>query len=74
MNLQEIKKQLPTGAETEIGTIAQISSTTVKKVLMGIKAKPAIELKVLNATAQYLKTYKEQKATALQELQAVAGL
>jgi hypothetical protein len=73
MDLNYLKKQLPIGAETEIAKMANVSVPSVKKVLYQLKVKPEIELKVLDALAKYIKDYKEKKATALQELQAVAS-
>lgn len=73
MNIQEIKQQLPIGAYTAISKISGINSTTIQRFFNGGALKPQLELKIINATTELLKTTKEQKANALQELQAVAS-
>ncbi|QZL00109.1 hypothetical protein K5L04_10430 [Flavobacterium psychrophilum] len=73
MDLPQIKKQLPIGADKEISKLTKISITSVRNVLNGLKTKPEIEFKVLEATTNFLKEYKDKKAIAIQELQAVAN-
>ncbi|OAE92112.1 hypothetical protein [Flavobacterium psychrophilum] len=70
MNITEIKKQLPTGAGREIAKMSGVNYDTVQRFLRGVETKE--NLKLIEATAKFLKDYKEQKAKAIQELQAVA--
>lgn len=70
MNYQELKKDLPIGAMTEISKLSGVNSTTVQRFFNGEKTK--FDIKIIQTTTQYLKDYKETKAKALQELQAVA--
>jgi hypothetical protein len=71
MNIQEIKKGLPIGAMSEIAKLSGVNSTTVQRFFNGEKTK--FDIKIIQTTTQYLKEYKEAKATAIQELQAVAS-
>lgn len=71
MNIQEIKKQLPSGAIKEIASLSGVHYATVQSFLAGNQTKENLNL--MRVTAQYLKEYKEAKATAIQELQAVAS-
>jgi uncharacterized protein YbjQ (UPF0145 family) len=71
MNIQEIKKQLPNGALREIAKISGVHYATVQSFLAGNETKENLNL--MRVTAQYLKEYKEAKANAMQELQAVAS-
>ena len=72
--LEEIKKNLPIGAVKVIAENIDVSEQTVTAFFKGKKIKTVTELKILNATTELIKTIKEQKSKALQELQAVAGL
>lgn len=71
MNIQEIKKQLPNGALRDIAKISGVNYATVQSFLAGNQTKENLNL--MRVTAQYLKEYKEAKANAMQELQAVAS-
>lgn len=71
MNIQEIKKQLPTGAVKQIASRSGVNYCTVQRFLSGEETKENLNL--MRVTAQYLKEYKEAKANAMQELQAVAS-
>ncbi|WP_134355574.1 hypothetical protein [Flavobacterium psychrophilum] len=71
--LEEIKKKLPIGAVKVIAEKIQISEQTVTAFFKGKKIKTGTELKILNATTELIKTVKEQKEKALQELKAVAS-
>lgn len=71
MNIQEIKIQLPSGAIKEIASLSGVHYATVQSFFAGNQTKE--NLKLIRITAQYLKEYKEAKATAIQELQAVAS-
>ena len=71
MDIKEIKKQLPTGAGREIAKMSGVNYDTVQRFLRGVETKE--NLKLIEATAKYLKEYKDKKATAIQELQAVAS-
>lgn len=70
MNIQEIKKQLPTGAGKEIAKISGVNYDTVQRFLRGIETKE--NLKLIEVTADYLKEYKEKMKIATAKLQAVA--
>lgn len=71
MNIQEIRNQLPLGAVKEIVTRSGVQYATVQRFFRGEETKENLNL--LRVTAQYLKEYKEAKANAMQELQAVAS-
>ncbi len=71
MNIQEIKKQLPAGAIKEISELSGVHYATTQNFFNGKETKE--NLKLIEHTAKYLKQYKEAKATAIQELQAVAS-
>lgn len=71
MNIQEIKKQLPTGAIKEISQLSGVHYATTQNFFNGKETKE--NLKLIKHTTEYLKEYKEKKANALQELQKVAS-
>lgn len=71
MDIQEIKKQLPIGALSEISKKSSINFATVQRFFKGEKTK--LDIEVMEATTKYLKEYKEAKANAIEELQAVAS-
>jgi hypothetical protein len=71
MNIQEIRNQLPLGAVKEIVNRSGVQYATVQRFFRGEETKENLNL--LRVTAQYLKEYKEAKANAIQELQAVAS-
>ena len=71
--LEEIKKNLPIGAVKIIAENIKVSEQTVTAFFNGRKIKTSTELKILNATTELIKTVKEQKDKALQELKAVAS-
>lgn len=71
MNIQEIKKSLPIGALSEISKKSGINFSTIQRFFNGEKTK--LDIEVMEATTKYLKEYKEAKAKAKQELQAVAS-
>ena len=71
MNIQEIKKGLPIGAMSEISKLSGVQYATVQRFFRGEETKENLNL--MRVTAQYLKEYKEAKANAIQELQAVAS-
>lgn len=72
MNIQAIKEQLPTGAIKEIAETTGVHYATVQGFFNGKQTKENIKL--IQATADYLEVYKEKKKTATAKLQAVAGL
>ncbi|MBC5839205.1 hypothetical protein [Flavobacterium muglaense] len=71
MKIQEIKKGLPIGAMSEISKLSGVNSTTVQRFFNGEKTK--FNIRLLEVTTNYLKSYKEKEASAMQELQAVAS-
>jgi len=71
MNYKELKKDLPIGAMTEISKLSGVNNSTVQRFFNGEKTK--FDIKIIQTTTQYLKEYKEAKATAIQELQEVAS-
>lgn len=71
MDIKEIRNQLPLGAVKEIVTRSGVQYATVQRFFRGEETKENLNL--MRVTAQYLKEYKEAKANAIQELQAVAG-
>jgi hypothetical protein len=71
MNIQEIRNQLPLGAVKEIVNRSGVQYATVQRFFRGEETKENLNL--IRVTAQYLKEYKEAKAIAIQELQAVAS-
>jgi hypothetical protein len=71
MDIQEVRNQLPLGAVKEIVTRSGVQYATVQRFFRGEETKQNLNL--LRVTAQYLKEYKEAKATAIKELQAVAS-
>jgi DNA-binding transcriptional regulator YhcF (GntR family) len=71
MNIQEIKKQLPNGAGRKIAEMANVNYDTVQRFLRGAETKS--DLAIMESTTKFLKEYKEAKANAIQELQAVAS-
>lgn len=70
MDIQEIKKQLPTGAIKKIAIESGVHYATAQGFFNGKETKENVKL--IEHTAKYLKEYKEAKAKAMQELQAVA--
>lgn len=71
MDIKEIKKQLPTGAGREIAKMCGVNYDTVQRFLRGVETKD--DLIIMENTTKFLKEFKERKATAIQELQAVAS-
>lgn len=71
MDIQEVRNQLPLGAVKEIVSRSGVQYATVQRFFRGEETKENLNL--MRVTAQYLKEYKEAKATAIQELQAVAS-
>jgi DNA-binding transcriptional regulator YhcF (GntR family) len=71
MNITEIRKQLPKGAGLEIAKMSGVNYNTVQRFLRGTETKH--DLVIMENTAKFLKDYKDKKATAIQELQAVAS-
>lgn len=71
MVIQEIKKQLPTGAVKEIAIRSGVNYCTVQRFFNGEKTKENLNL--LRVTTQFLKEYKTAKNEAEKELQAVAS-
>jgi hypothetical protein len=71
MNIQEIRNQLPLGAVKEIVNRSGVQYATVQRFFRGEETKENLNL--IRVTAQYLKEYKEAKAIAIQELQAVVS-
>ncbi len=69
MDFKELKKQLPPGAITEIAKRAGVTFSTMQRFINGIKTKNDISL--LQEITQYLKEFKDAKATAVQELEEV---
>jgi hypothetical protein len=73
MDIKEIVKQLPTGADKIIAEKVGVNSATVRKVFHGQKVKPENKILVIKAVTELLKEAKETENKALQELQAVAS-
>ena len=73
MNLKEITKQLPTGADKIIADRIGINPATVRKVFYSQKVKPETKILVIKAITELLKETKENENEVLQELQAVAS-
>lgn len=71
MDIKEIRNQLPLGAVKEIVKRSGVQYATVQRFFRGEETKENLNL--MQVTAQYLKEYKEAKAHAMQELQAVAS-
>lgn len=71
MDIQEIKKQLPTGAIKTIAINSGVHYATVQGFFNGKETKENVKL--IEHTAKFLKQYKEAKASAIMELQAVAS-
>ena len=71
MDLQKIKSQLPSGGIKTISVNSGVHYATVQAFFNGKKTKE--DLSIMKFTAQYLKEYKEAKASATNELQAVAS-
>lgn len=71
MDIQQIRTQLPLGAVKEIVKRSGINYATVQRFFRGEETKENLNL--MQVTAQYLKEYKEAKASAIMELQAVAS-
>lgn len=73
MDLQEIKKQLPSGAMRAIAKRAKVSTSLVSLTFNG-KINSPKKTDVLNATAEYLKEYKAKEKEASDALkEAIAG-
>ncbi len=70
MDLQEIKKSLPNGAINEIVKRTGISQATISQVLNG-KAKSRHQTQILQATADYLREYRQKEQKALNELKEI---
>lgn len=71
MDIQKIKKQLPTGAISEISTLSGVNYSTVQRFFSGHQTKESV--KIMEKTAEFLKEYKEKRNKAAAELQAVAS-
>ena len=71
MDIKEIRNQLPLGAVKEIVKRSGVQYATVQRFFRGEETKENLNL--ILVTAKYLKEYKEAKASAMQELQAVAS-
>lgn len=71
MDIQEIKKQLPSGAVKQIASRSGVNYCTVQRFLSGEKTKENLNL--LKVTAEFLKEYKTAKLEAEKELQAIAS-
>lgn len=71
MSIQELKKDLPIGAMSEIAKLSGVNSATVQKFFNGEKTKANILL--IKTTTKFLKDYKEKENKALQELKEVAS-
>lgn len=71
MDIQKIKIQLPNGAIKEIAKRSGVHYATAQSFFAGNQTKENLNL--MQVTAKYLKEYKEAKANAIQELQAVAS-
>lgn len=71
MNIQELKKDLPIGAMSEIAKLSGVNSATVQKFFNGEKTKANILL--IETTTKFLKDYKQKENKALQELKEVAS-
>ncbi len=68
MDLQEIKKQLPSGAIIEIAKRANTAPSTVCQAFKG-KVNSAKKIVIMNATAEYLSEFKAQEREAMEALQ-----
>ncbi|TRX37880.1 hypothetical protein FNW52_02985 [Flavobacterium sp. ZT3R18] len=71
MNIQEIKKQLPTGAIKEIANLSGVHYATVQGFFNGKQTKE--DVRIIEVTAEYLENYKKKKSKATAKLQAVAS-
>lgn len=73
MNLQEIKKQLPSGAVKAIAKRAKVSTSLVSQTFNG-KINSAKKMAIMHATAEYLTEYKAKEKEATEALkEAIAG-
>ena len=73
MNLQEIKKQLPSGAVKAIAERAKVSTSLVSLTFNG-KTNSVKKTDIMNATAEYLNEYKAKEREASNALkEAIAG-
>lgn len=73
MNLQEIKKQLPSGAVKAIAERAKVSTSLVSQTFNG-RTNSAKKMDVMNAAAEYLNEYKAKERAAADALkEAIAG-
>ena len=67
MDLQEIRKKLPSGAIKEIANRTKISTSTVCIILKGKRESPK-KPEILQAAADYLTEYKAKKREAVEAL------
>ncbi|PTD14370.1 hypothetical protein [Flavobacterium columnare] len=74
MDIRQITKQLPTGADKIIAERIGNNSATVRKVFYGQKVKHETKLLVIKAITELLKETKENEIKVFQELQAVANI
>lgn len=71
MDLQEIRKQLPSGAIKEIAKRTNTSTTTACVVLKGKRESPK-KPEILQAAAEYLAEHKAKEREAMKALQKAA--
>ena len=71
MDLQDIRKQLPSGAIKDIAERAGVSTSTVCAVMKGKRETPK-KPKILQTAADYLAEYKEKEREAMMRLKEVA--
>jgi DNA-binding LacI/PurR family transcriptional regulator len=73
MNFQEIKKQLPHGAIKNIAQRSGLSTTTISHIFNGVIESPK-QADVLQATAEFMKEYREKKNAATKALTEALSL
>jgi len=67
MNINTIRKQLPSGAIKEIAQKTGLSTTTVSHVFRG-KARSPKQAAILNAAAEFVKEYKAKEAESMRAI------
>ena len=67
MNVNTIRKQLPSGAIKEIAQRTGLSTTTVSHVFRG-KARSPQQAAIFNAAAEFVKEYRAKEAEAMRAI------
>lgn len=73
MELQELKKELPTGAIKEIARRSGFSTATISQAFNG-KIKTSKRPEIMKATAEYLTEYRSKEREAMQALKQALKL